>query len=113
MKENSPINIYGNGEQIRDFVYVSDIADVCEKAIEFDIKNEIINFSTNKGISINYLFNKMADLYNYKYKANYLPERTGDIKDSILSNKKALELFGNIEFTSLQAGLNALKNDNN
>lgn len=108
MKENKPINIYGNGEQIRDFIYVADIANICEKAIKSDIKNEIINFSTNKGISINYLFNKMADLYNYNYKANYLPERAGEIKDSILSNKKALELFGSIEFTSLQEGLNFL-----
>ncbi len=113
MKKNEPINIFGNGEQIRDFIYVADIADVCKRAIESDIKNEIINFSTNRGISINYLFSKMADLYNYTYRANYLPERAGDIKDSILANKKALELFGKIEFTSLQTGLNALKHDKN
>ncbi len=112
MKNNKQINIYGNGEQIRDFIYVADIASVCQKAIESDIKNEIINFSTNRGISINYLFNKMADLYNFKYRANYLPERIGDIKDSILSNRKAIDLFGNIDFTSLQTGLNALKHDN-
>ena len=113
MKRNEPINIYGNGEQIRDFIYVADIADVCKKAIESDVKNEIINFSTNIGISINYLFNKMADLYNYTYRANYLSERAGDIKDSILANKKAVEFFGNIEFTGLQTGLNALKHDSN
>ena len=89
----------------------SDIANVCLKVINSDIKNETVNFSTNKGISINYLFNKMADLYNYEQPANYLPERFGDIKDSILSNKKVIELFGNIEFTSLQTGLSALKND--
>lgn len=111
MRENKPINIFGNGEQIRDFIYVADITDIFLKTLKSDIKNEIINFSTNKGISINYLFNKMSELYNYNYRANYLPERTGDIKDSILSNKKAIELFGNLEFTSLQSGLNALKND--
>ena len=109
MKNNEQINIFGDGSQIRDFIYVNDIADICVKILDSNIVNKIINFSTNEGISLNKLFYEMANLYSYSKKANYLSEREGDIKDSILSNKKVLELFPNLKYTKLEEGLKNLK----
>ena len=108
MKKNKDINIYGDGTQIRDFVYVEDVSEICVKALEFDIKNEVINFSTNTGISLNELFNEMKKLYNYKKCPIFLDERPGDIKNSILSNKKAEAYFDNIKYTALSDGLRKL-----
>lgn len=108
MKNNEEVNIYGDGEQIRDFVYVEDIAETCVKAIKSNISNEVFNFSTNNGVTLNELFNKMTNLYNYSPKVNYLPRRNGDIKDSILSNKKVLKVFPNIQYTKLKDGLKNL-----
>ncbi len=109
MLENQPVNIYGDGSQIRDFIYVEDIADVCAMVLKSDIKNEILNFSTNTGCTLNELFNKMKSSYNYKMNANYLPERKGDIKDSILSNEKILSFNKNMTFTPLSLGIEKLK----
>ena len=109
MKNNEPINIYGDGEQIRDFIYVEDIANICVKALESDVQNEIINFSTNKGVNLNKLFEEMTKIYDYRQSPNYLPERIGDIKDSILSNEKSLEIFGSIKFTDYRKGLEDLR----
>ena len=109
MKNNEPINIYGNGSQIRDFIYVEDIADICTKAIESITENEIINFSTNKGVSLNELFNEMSKIYEYKQKPNYLPERIGDIKNSILSNERIPKTFKKTTYTNLLEGLKNLK----
>ena len=108
MKNNEPINIYGDGEQIRDFIYVEDIANICVKALASNIKDEVVNFSTNQGESLNELFEEMSKIYGYKQEPNYMPERNGDIKDSILANKIALEMFGNIEFTNIIDGLRNL-----
>lgn len=110
MKNNEPINIYGDGEQIRDFIYVEDIANICIKAINSNVENEIINFSTNKGVSLNQLFKVMKSLYNYTLNANYLPERIGDIKNSILSNDKAYNLLKFTNYTKLEKGLEVLAN---
>lgn len=110
MKNNEPINIYGDGEQIRDFIYVEDIANICIKAINSNVGNEIINFSTNKGVSLNQLFKVMKSLYNYTLNANYLPERIGDIKNSILSNDKAYNLLKFTNYTKLEKGLEILAN---
>lgn len=108
MKKNEDITINGDGEQTRDFVYVSDIANACLHAIQSDVKNEIINVSTNKAISINKLFELMAKQYNYKKSAIHAPERFGDIKHSILDNKKCTKLLGFTPETPIENGLDAL-----
>lgn len=108
MKNNEDIVIHGDGEQTRDFVYVSDIAKACLKAIQSDVKNEIINVSTNKAISINRLYELMAQKYLYKKAPAYTEERIGDIKHSILDNKKCAKLFGFVPGTSVEKGLKSL-----
>ncbi len=110
MKKNEQICIYGDGNQIRDFVYVEDIAQICAMALEVDVKNEIFNFSTNKGVKLNDLFNTMSKIYEYKKQPLYLPERVGDIKDSILANDKIKKIFNfELKQTELEVGLNKLK----
>ena len=86
MLNNKPIYIYGDGEQLRDFIYVEDIAQVCIETLKSDIQSEIFNFSTNKGVTINQVFDEMKQVYGYELDANYLPERDGEIRDSVLSN---------------------------
>lgn len=110
MLKGEKINIYGDGEQIRDFVYVEDIAQICVLALkDFQLVNKIINVSTNKGVTVNGLFNLMKNLYGYNQKANYLEQREGDIKDSILSNEKVMSLLSEFKTTSISDGIKRLK----
>lgn len=108
MKKNEDITINGDGEQTRDFVYVKDIAKVCLKAIESDVKNEVINVSTCKAISINKLFEIMSRNYNYKKSAKHGVDRVGDIKHSILDNQKCEKLLKITPQTIIEDGLATL-----
>jgi len=105
MNKNQPITIDGDGEQTRDFVYVTDIAEVCLCAVKSDVKNEIINVSTNTAISINKLHEIMATKFEYKNQPSHAKDRIGDIKHSILDNKKCKTLFNTVPHTSLDTGL--------
>ncbi len=113
MKNKEKVTIYGDGSQQRDFIYVEDIAKIFVKSIESNIENQIINFSTNKGITLNELFNTMSRIYDYDMTPEYKPKKEGDILLSILSNKLAKELFNlaDSDFTDLETGLNKLKTD--
>lgn len=108
MRNNEEIEIHGDGEQTRDFVYVLDVAQTCIRAIQSNVKNEIINVSTNKAISINKLFEFMGSKYNYNKKPNYGEERLGDIKHSILNNEKCKNLLCFVPETPIEEGLNDL-----
>lgn len=108
MKSNKEVEIHGDGEQTRDFVYVSDVAQACIHAIQSEIKNEIINISTNKATSINKLFKLMGSKYNYNKKPNYGEERLGDIKHSVLNNEKCKKLFKFVPGICIEEGLKDL-----
>lgn len=108
MKNNEDIAIHGDGEQTRDFIFVEDIAKVCVLAIESEVKNELINVSVNKAISINRLFEIMGDKYNYKKQPTHDEERLGDIKHSVLDNTKCIKLFGYEPKTSIEDGLETM-----
>lgn len=97
-------NIYGDGEQYRDFVYVKDVANANIKAMNTEcISGEMFCVGTAEKTSINNLFNLINKKYNKRLKANYLKERDGDIKESISDNRKiknmlsisAFKLFNN------------------
>lgn len=103
--DGKPLYAYGDGTQIRDYVYVEDIAEVCVKALGSDVQNETVNVSTQTGVSVNQLFALMKEVYASSTVLTHLPPRVGEIKDSVLCNKKALELFSGLKFRSLQEGL--------
>ena len=104
---NKDLNIFGDGKQTRDFIYVEDIAKMFLFFIEKNISNEILNISTNNSININELANTIINISKSNIKINYLEKRDGDIDDSILDNKKLLNLI-NINFTTIDEGLKKL-----
>ena len=105
ISENQSIDVFGDGEQTRDFVYVKDIAKAICGAIEHKGFG-IYNVSTNTEVSVNELIGVFEKVSGKKIQVNYLPARTGDIYRSVLSNKALKTEFKIDAFTSLEEGLN-------
>lgn len=102
-------NIYGNGEQYRDFVYVKDVVKANIKAMNTtNISGKIICVGTGKKTSINDLVEFLNKKYNRLIVPKYLPKRSGDIKESVCNNNKIKELLNIREFTNFEEGLNTL-----
>ena len=108
MTNNNDVIIYGDGSQSRDFIHVEDVAKVNTIALLSDVKNEIINVSSNKKLSINKLFSMLKENYNYFKEPIYYPARQGDIKDSVLSNEKMLKLLKYAPKIPIEEGIKTL-----
>ena len=108
MRQNKPIQIYGNGKQYRDFIYVEDVAKVNVLALQTDIQDEIINVSTNSRTSINDLVKIMKEELNYQLEPEYTETRIGDIEKSVLSNKKLISLFQYTPQIDIRTGIRKL-----
>ncbi|MCG3701756.1 NAD-dependent epimerase/dehydratase family protein [Aliarcobacter butzleri] len=105
-KNNEIPNIYGDGEQYRDFVYVKDVVKLNIKAMNIpNISGKLFCVGTSKKVSIN----DLVSILNYKYskniKANYLESRNGDIKESICDNKKIKQFLEFESFISFEEGI--------
>ena len=99
-------NIYGDGEQYRDFVYVKDIVKANIKAMNTpNVSGEFFCVGTSKKISINNLVSVLNHKYSKNIKANYLESRNGDIKESICDNKKIKQFLEFESFISFEEGI--------
>ncbi len=106
MTQNLPIEIHGDGEQTRDFIYVEDVAAANLAVLSPEIKNEMFNISTNNSISINKLFDTIKDSCNSTSEKVYKDERTGDIKHSRLDNSKLKQVSEWSNHYAVEEGLN-------
>ena len=92
---NKPFTVVGNGKQTRDFIYVSDVAEIFEKSAFSDKKNQIYNVGTGKPQSILYLTKLL------KGKKIHIPKRPGEpdfLKADISKIKKQLRWTPKVSF---------------
>ncbi|RLA79846.1 MAG: UDP-glucose 4-epimerase [Epsilonproteobacteria bacterium] len=102
-KNNEVPNIYGDGEQYRDFVYVKDVANANIKAMNtIDISGEVFCVGTAHKTSINDIVDVMNKKYDKNFMANYLDGRDGDIKESICDNSKIVDILGISKFRKFE-----------
>lgn len=85
--------IYGDGEQIRDFIYVKDIVKANIVALETN-KTGIYNVCTCHKTTVNQLYKIINDLLGKNIEPIYAKEREGDIRDSYMSYKKIFDEIG-------------------
>ncbi|MFH1826655.1 MAG: NAD-dependent epimerase/dehydratase family protein [bacterium] len=92
LKGKTPI-IYGDGKQLRDYVYVSDVARANLLALSQGDK-QTFNVGTGIGISVNDLFRHLKDLLQFKDNAVYESARTGELFRSVLDYSKIKKKLG-------------------
>lgn len=100
-----PIEIWGDGSVIRDYLYIDDVADAFARAIEYSGPHSVFNISSGTGTSLNELVSILSGLLNKSVACNYLEGRQIDVPVSILSNKLANAELGWLPRVSLRDGI--------
>ena len=97
IKEGQAPTIYGNGEQSRDFTYVSNVVQAnllaCKQGME-ELGGEVFNIAYGKRVSINELVIAINKLLNTNIESHHTDPRPGDIKHSLANIGKARQLLG-------------------
>ena len=78
MLDGRPVTIFGNGEQERDFLHVSDVAEAAVKAME-KASGRAFNIGTGVGSSINRIFALLKETTAYESGAKYAPAKPGEV----------------------------------
>ncbi|MFB0565464.1 MAG: NAD-dependent epimerase/dehydratase family protein [Candidatus Aminicenantaceae bacterium] len=104
MLNSEEVNIFGDGEQVRDYVYVGDVVKANILCLE-NGNNQIFNIGTGKSTSVNQLFSEMKELTHYSKQAVYKPPRAGELIRSSLDVGKAEKKLGWKAEVNLREGL--------
>jgi len=103
-----PLIIYGQGNQIRDFIHVKDIAEANFTIMTSDIGQGFFNIGTGKANSINELASIMIKISNHKEGISYLEPLNGDVKESKADTSLTMKTFNWNYLIDLEEGLKIL-----
>lgn len=106
LMQGKPPIIYEDGQQRRDFVYVTDVARACRLALEADLDDDVINIGSGRSYTILELAERLATALG----VDILPtithqHRVGDIRHCFADITKAQQLLGYEPQMTLDDGL--------
>ena len=104
MLEGRPVVINGSGEQERDFLHVSDVAEASVRALETG-SGKAFNIGTGRGSSVNHIFSLLKEITGYPLKAGYGPAKPGEVFKIYLDITGARQGLGWQPGFSLEDGL--------
>lgn len=102
--EKRLIPLYWKGEQVRDFIYVEDLASAHISVLELSGYN-IFNVGTENGVKIIDVINKLSDILEYDLDIEDLGKRAGDVMANYASSAKLKEATGWEAKVGLEEGL--------
>jgi UDP-glucose 4-epimerase len=105
VERKSPV-IYGDGNQSRDFIYVTDVVKANLRAAASDqAQGQIVNIGTGNSVRINQLWDMICALNGLTIKPQYQTSRPGDIYASVADVEYAKSLLGFEHDHSFENGL--------
>lgn len=103
---NTPPMIYGDGEQSRDFTHVKNVVHANLLACTSPkAAGAVVNIASGHKKSVNELFQRLKTLLGATVNPAYLPERTGEVRDSFADIALAKQLLGYSPVSDFESGL--------
>lgn len=102
---NDPIQIWGTGEVVRDFIYVEDLADAFYRAIIYKPTSNVFNIGSGKGHSLNDLLAIMRKVTLHDFSVKYTTARAYDVPKIYLDISRATKELNWKSHTSLEQGI--------
>jgi UDP-glucose 4-epimerase len=100
-----PIQIWGDGSVVRDYVYVGDAVDAILRAARFEGETRIFNIGSASGTSLKALVAEIERLLGRPVKVEYAAARSLDVPVNVLDSRLAKRHLGWSASTSLGEGL--------
>jgi dTDP-L-rhamnose 4-epimerase len=106
MRQNLPVNIYEDGGESRDFVYVDDVADVCMQALTLNDSPVLVNVGSGCPTRLIDLAETLRSVWGSSSTLTISGDyRIGDIRHNWSDNNLLNEYLPNWQPRSLGAGL--------
>ena len=99
------VEIFGDGDQTRDFLYAADAAEAMELAGEHAVAGQVFNVGSGTATTVNDVARLLSEINGNPIKAVRREVRPGDVRHSRADIAKAMERLGFTPKTSLREGI--------
>ncbi len=107
IRAGTPISLYGDGEQTRDFTFVDDAVSANVAAADRGIPGGVYNIGGGSRVTINHVLKLMAECTGRIPAVTREPSQKGDMRDTYADTTRAKQVLGFSPSVSLQDGIRA------
>lgn len=106
-EKKNKISVWGNGEQIRDFIYLEDLCNIVSELVKNNYYNsEPINISTGIGVKIKDIIVKIREYMDLEeFEIEWQVDKPIGIPKKILDNTLLMNIIKEYSFTNIDIGL--------
>jgi len=102
---DAPMTIYGDGQQVRDFTYVDDVAEIITAALTADVVGQVVNVGGGSPATLLEAAAILEEVSGKNAPKTFLERQKGDVFSTRADTAKLERLFGTKPRTSLREGL--------
>jgi UDP-glucose 4-epimerase len=84
VRNKVPVEIWGDGENIRDFVYIDDLVEGCKRFIDMPTDSGTYNLGSGVGHSINQVLRTIETICETNLQKMHRPARKMDVREVVL-----------------------------
>lgn len=100
------ITVFGDGENIRNYIYIKDVVELLSLSLNSDITaSQIYNLSSNDTLKINEVIAILKNVIEEPFEINYIPNRQSDNSFIDLDNKLIRSAKKEFVFTPITEGI--------
>jgi UDP-glucose 4-epimerase len=106
VNDGRPVTIHGDGTQSRDFTFVANVVEANLLAADAEeAGGAVLNVATGRQLTVNELADAIGEALGRPVEKEYLPARTGDVRDSWADISAAESVLGYDPSVELDEGL--------
>ncbi len=104
--QGQPVEVWGDGSAIRDYIYIDDLAEIFYQLIKKDVFNETVNIGSGRGYSVNDVLAFLKIITKQDFKIDYQNVRPVDVSNMVLDTTK-MRQYVDVDMTAMLDGISA------
>ena len=105
MLEGRTVEIYGDGEQTRDFTFISDAVDANVRAMTQGSPGAVYNIGGGTRTSVNAVLDLLEEIGGRKIERSYQDTQKGDVRHTLADTARAEKDLGYVRRVAIKEGL--------
>mgnify|MGYP003384601280 CR=1 FL=1 len=108
VRQGKAINIWGDGETVRDYIYIADAANALVRAAEYcpcEDEPRVFNIGKGEGFSLNQIVSCIRSVADQPVEVKYHPSRSADVAANVLDVSRAKQYLSWQPQVELEEGI--------
>lgn len=105
VRQGKPITVFGDGKNVRDYMYIDDAIDITRKIFEMDMRHNLYNVGSGEGTDINRLISVIEEVSGIRVRIDRRPMRSVDVRSIVLDVSRISNEIGFTSGIDLKEGI--------